>query len=364
MDDSLASFIEDVCGDSHLRVEDTLGDGFVRLRHSEAERRQAKHDIRSTEDVIIEMLRNARDAGARNIFLALSREESKRFICMIDDGNGVPKHLHELIFQPRVTSKLDAMHVDKWGVHGRGMALFSIKENACDTKIVASQPGKGSSFFVEVDLNTLSEKTDQSTMPVFSFSETGDIQIRGPHNINRVVSEFAYDSKEQCHVFLGSPSEIVACIYLFGEASLSKTERAFCESPDTLPLVKQLVTASDAAELAQLSSKLGLSISERSARRVLDGEITPALDVLEHLSIENELNQTKKKTRQNDIDKMLNKDRRGLRITPEDSREFERLIKKAYQDLAKKYYLENDIEPKITVSKNHIDIHIDIEKIR
>ena len=70
-DQSLTSFIEEVCGDSHLRVEDDLGDGFVRLRIAEAERRQARHDIRSTEDIVIEMLRNARDAGARSIFVSL-----------------------------------------------------------------------------------------------------------------------------------------------------------------------------------------------------------------------------------------------------------------------------------------------------
>ena len=53
-----------------LRVEDDLGDGFVRLRSAEAERRQAAHDIRSTEDIVIEALRNARDAQARTILMA------------------------------------------------------------------------------------------------------------------------------------------------------------------------------------------------------------------------------------------------------------------------------------------------------
>ena len=39
-DEALEAFIENVCGDSHLRVEADLGDGFVRLRSAEAERRQ------------------------------------------------------------------------------------------------------------------------------------------------------------------------------------------------------------------------------------------------------------------------------------------------------------------------------------
>ena len=68
--DTLSDFIDDVCGESRLRVEDDLGDGFVRLRSSEAERRQAAQDIRSSEDVVIELLRNARDAGASRIYLA------------------------------------------------------------------------------------------------------------------------------------------------------------------------------------------------------------------------------------------------------------------------------------------------------
>ena len=137
-DGNLASFIEDVCGEGHLRVETDLGGGFVRLRSSEAERRQAAQDIRSSEDIIIEMLRNARDAHASNIFVACTREGSTRRIVMIDDGDGVPKHLQQTVFEPRVTSKLDSMHMDKWGVHGRGMALYSIAVNAESATISAS----------------------------------------------------------------------------------------------------------------------------------------------------------------------------------------------------------------------------------
>ena len=89
-DGSLEAFIENVSGDSHLRVEADLGDGFVRLRSAEAERRQAAHDIRSTEDIVIEMLRNARDAHAKSVFAAVSREGGRRRIVMVDDGDGVP----------------------------------------------------------------------------------------------------------------------------------------------------------------------------------------------------------------------------------------------------------------------------------
>ena len=60
----LISFIASMSGEGNLRVEENLGEGYVRLRVSEAERRQAKHDIQHVEDIVIEMLRNARDAGA------------------------------------------------------------------------------------------------------------------------------------------------------------------------------------------------------------------------------------------------------------------------------------------------------------
>ena len=52
----LISFIASMSGEGNLRVEENLGEGYVRLRVSEAERRQAKHDIQHVEDIVIEML--------------------------------------------------------------------------------------------------------------------------------------------------------------------------------------------------------------------------------------------------------------------------------------------------------------------
>ena len=143
----LASFVEATCGNGALRVEENLGAGYVRLRVAEAERRQAKHDIRCIEDVVIEMLRNARDAGARHIYVASSREGDTRTIVMLDDGSGIPANMHDRIFEARVTSKLESVHVDRWGVHGRGMALFSVRENVesarrrqCAAKLLLGPP--------------------------------------------------------------------------------------------------------------------------------------------------------------------------------------------------------------------------------
>ena len=105
MDSSLEQFIHSVSGDQYFRVEDDLGNGFVRLRAAEAQRRQALQDIRSFEDVILELLRNSRDAHARAIFLATWTEGSKRFATILDNGDGIPLSMHQTVFEPFVTSK-------------------------------------------------------------------------------------------------------------------------------------------------------------------------------------------------------------------------------------------------------------------
>ena len=70
----LISFIASMSGEGNLRVEENLGEGFVRLRVSEAERRQAKHDVQHVEDIVFEMLRNAREACATRIDVATFNE--------------------------------------------------------------------------------------------------------------------------------------------------------------------------------------------------------------------------------------------------------------------------------------------------
>ena len=115
----------------------------MRLKVSEAERRQAKHDIRSVEDIVVELLRNSRDATFVASFLPPAREGDLRTLTVVDDGVGVPPQMADRIFEPRVTSKLDSMVVDQWGVHGRGMALFSIAATPSRPKSRASEPHKG-----------------------------------------------------------------------------------------------------------------------------------------------------------------------------------------------------------------------------
>lgn len=363
--DDLKRFIVEAGSGSHLRVEDDLGDGFVRLLAAEAERRQAKHDIRGTEDIVIEMLRNARDAGARNIFCATWRDGVKRHLVMIDDGCGIPEHLTERIFEARVTSKLDTMHFDTWGVHGRGMALFAIKENAQNAYVTATKTNGGSAFYVVADTTVLPEKRDQSSQPVFSLSEAGTVVVRGPRNINRTVAEFAYIDRENCTVYYGSPVEIAACLWEFGKQAVSGSVRAFCRDPEELSVCKRLSIAHTPDEFAQIATTLGLAISERSARRIMDGQIRvpdPVAEGIDPYSGAQEQHGEKRPDPHAVARGKALRDKRGLKIAPDDLESFAKHVARAYKDLARDYYLDPDIVPQIKVGRDQIKVTIPLRK--
>ncbi len=363
MPEDLKAFIDTVAKESHLRVEADLGGGFVRLRTEEAERRQAKHDIRSSEDAVIELLRNSRDAGARTIFVALSRTGTERRIVVVDDGCGVPPALHEAVFEARVTSKLDTVHTDLWGVHGRGMALFSIRLNAEEARIAASDVGKGCAIVVRTDVASLPEKTDQSSMPLLSYDEERNLIVRGPRNLNRTIVEFALAEQDACSVYVGSPVEVAAAIYAFGLATTTSAARAFAHDAEDLPAVKRLCTAADPAEFASLAAGIGLGMSERSARRVIDGEVSPAPLVLETVRIEDP---TRVDTgpRAARTSKDVLRDARGLKLSSEDSAAFKERLSAAWGELADAYYLDPSVEPRVVVRGDAVHVTFPARKLR
>ena len=347
------SFISAVAGDEHLKVEENLGNGFVRLRTAEAERRQAKHDIRCVEDIVIEMLRNSRDAGASSIFLATTTEDNVRYLTFIDNGCGIPQEMHEQVFEPRVTSKLETMSFDQWGVHGRGMALYSIRENSKRSYVASSAPGLGTSFRIEADLTELPEKADQSTYPKLEKDDDGNSRIgRGPHNIVRNLLEFALET-DSVDVYFGSPTEIANTIYQIGKRSLDDDALLFCDDLETLPVCMRLAACADAAELSRVSTSIGLPISERTAHRILAEEmprLRPAIDKLV----------PSKQEEVPEID--VTADRRGLKIAADDLEDFQLALESAFESLADKYYLTLREMPKVTVTKNRIRVRFDIDK--
>ena len=356
--ETLAAFLDSMPAGTRLRVEDDLGDGFVRLRVSEAERRQAKQDIRCVEDAVIEMLRNARDAHARTIIMGTSRSGDIRRIVMADDGDGIPERLRDRIFEPRVTSKLDSMTTDEWGVHGRGMALYSIRENAVRAECIASLEGKGSVFLVEFDCSCTPEKSDQSTpSPLVKRSDGTWYVGAGPHNIMKTASEFALANRESCTVYLGSLIDCAATMHAFGRQFLSVSE-SFAE---TAP-IKRLGLIRDAASLVDAARQFGIDMSTRSAHRILAAQIAPLAPFLETLNRmrDGEDESTKKPSRQN---VSLNRDFRGLKVADCDLEAFSTSLKKAYSELAESYYLEPDVEPSIRIAADGVHVVFPLSKL-
>ncbi len=352
---SLIDFVAQVNGEEKLRVEENLGEGFVRLRVAEAERRQAKHDIRCVEDIVIEMLRNSRDAGARHIFLATNKDDITRTIVVLDDGSGIPVHMQDAIFDARVTSKLETIHMDKWGIHGRGMALYSVRQNTTSAEVMSSSSGLGASIRVVVNTQDLPEKKDQSTWPDISKDEEGSVQIsRGPHNIIRTCCEFALEERPSVVVHVGSPAEIVAAIRLYYKPLSQGSDVFFIDNLDELPVLDRIVLAADAQELKEVVEELGLSISERTLHRILAHQVAPSPNVahrLLHIEEEHERN----------ID--LTKDRRGLKISKDDIEDFTLQMERDFSNLAQKYYLQLAKDPKVRISKKRITVTFEIDNM-
>ncbi|MCL2024555.1 MAG: ATP-binding protein [Coriobacteriia bacterium] len=327
-------FLTRVTGRDVRSVERDYGNGYVRLSTSESARRQAKHDIRRVEDAVIELLRNARDAGAHTILVASSSDANRRIITMIDDGAGIEPEMFDAIFEPRVTNKLETMHVDEWGVHGRGMALYSIKENAQIAHVTTSRSGYGTSIGVEFDLETVPERADQSTMPTLRDTDsasTTDAPLLGPHNIMRTCVEFALMHPD-VRVIVGSPSEIVATL----------VDEEF-----------SAVSVDDSVEmLIAYAASSGLHLSERNAYRIRSGDIGPCADVLTALTSAD--SSTSQKTIPHDDRER----RRNTKITHQDR---ERVAQEARtffeKTLGERLYLELIEEPTVRVGRGEISLN-------
>jgi hypothetical protein len=352
--DPLIDFVNAVSGDGYLKVEESLGDGYVRLRVPEAERRQAKHDIRSFEDIVIELLRNARDAHAQHIFVATAREGTLRTLTMLDDGIGIPVALHDTVFEPRVTSKLETMVMDRWGVHGRGMALFSVRENVSSAQVASSAPHKGASIAVIADTAVLAERADQSSWPVVELDESGAPHVtRGPHNIVRRLVEFACEHPE-LELYVGTPTEVLATVHALGRERLEAADLMFCDDLDRLLVWQRPAACGDASELEDVAAAIGLPVSERTAHRVLAGELASLEPVLAQVTARDE---PKPKPGPD-----IYRDRRSLRIHHSDISLFKQELTRAFDLIAERYYLNLKGEPRVSVSRDSISVRFPVEK--
>lgn len=358
--DSLLTFISNLAGVNYKRVEEDFEAGFVRLEIAEAERRQAKHDIQTIEDVVAELLRNSRDARANRIFLAFYKKNvTKRHIVVVDDGCGIPASMHEKVFESRVTSKLDSVTFDDFGIHGRGMALYSIKSVVDEARIVNSQPDRGSVLEVIADTSKLPERKDQSAFPAIRESMGKFSVARGPHNVPRLLLEFSLNYPK-VEIFFGSPAQVVATMYglasQFRDSVIEKQDTDGSSLTVNRKVYEYIGSASEAVVLSKLAKKYyGLDVSERNGWRILGGEIKPLLSVISFARDEKHLDK-----------KHINIFGRELNVTKhipqEELENLSKAVGENIREIERKYFVKIQGEPKVRRSKNQISITINLAR--
>jgi hypothetical protein len=221
-------------------------------------------------------------------------------------------------------------------------------------KVAASDAHRGMSLHVVSDTADLTERADQSTWPAVERDENGDLHVaRGPHNIVRRVIEFAIEHP-RVDVYLGSPAEIVATMHAVARDELDAADLLFNDDPSRLMVWQRPTTAADAAELVATAASLGLDISERTAHRVLSGELDSVATVMGTL--------TRSVPQRQAEEPDIYKDRRGLRIAQDDLARFANDLTTAFDDLAERYYLHLRGEPRIIVGRDEIRVRFSVDK--
>lgn len=358
--EGLLDFVRSFADSGTLTVEEELGHGYVRLKVTEAERRQALQDIRCVEDVVKEMVRNARDAGASGIYVTFQKEKGRwRNVTVMDDGRGIPEELHRKIFEARVTSKVEGVVEDCYGVHGRGMALYSIKQIAEEVRLVDSRERAGTIITARIDTERTPEKKDQSTFPRLEENEKGESEIvGGPHNVPRVLMGFAMQSGGS-DIYLGSNSEILSTLYN-DSLELLKRWASGMREPDK-PLWFELGRIKEGRLLHQFADqKLGLSVSERNAFRILEHEIPPLMSINELLK----RGDYHLQARRSDLHrppKTSWEDHLARRISQEDLALICGRLGEIFSEIGERYYLESDI-PSIKRRKNRLIISVGLRE--
>ena len=104
----------------------------------------------------------------------------------------------------------------------------------------------------------------------------------------------------------------------------------------------------------EVASSIGLAISERTAHRVLSGELGGLDSVLETVAPAPEPQEERRPD--------IYRDRRGLRLHHGDIRAFQGKLEDAFDVLAERYYLHLAGEPKVTVGRDTITVRFPVEK--
>ena len=119
-----------------------------------------------------------------------------------------------------------------------------------------------------------------------------------------------------------------------------------------LPVLERLSAAADAAELCVVAASLGLDMSERTAHRIVSGQVRPVPSVLSRLTSAGDA------PGRREVDLM--RDRRSLRVSREDVEEFSRVMERDFALLGERYYLDLASEPRVSVGRGRITVTFDL----
>jgi hypothetical protein len=209
----------------------------------------------------VELLRNARDASARNVYVASTLKGRRyRTLTILDDGCGIPESYKDLIFEPGVTTRhLRPAHDTI--PHGAGLSLYRIREKALSTQLLsASSP---TAIRVTFDTRLLPERALQSrSRPSRS-------------NLLATLQSFAGGNHpRRPNLYYATPARILATLL----------ENHIIETPST------------ATELAKRAARLGLEVSLRTSQRICGGQIEAVRSVSVDESVAKRTKQTRRGT--------------------------------------------------------------------
>jgi hypothetical protein len=235
-----------------------LGAGFARLSGVEGFRRSPGR-LHSVEDALFELLRNSRDAGARNVYVASSLSARRyRQLTVIDDGCGIPDTHKQLVFEPGVTTRhlnpvpeapTQNLSRAQDAPHGAGLSLYYVKNTALSAEVLsASSP---TSIKVVFDTRFLPEKRLQSNVR--------PSKTNLPATLTRFLAQSGPNPPRLYHA---SPSRVLSRLL-----------------EHRIILIDQRIKGNDreAWRLCEAAWGLGLEVSLRTVHRVLAGGI-PAAD--------------------------------------------------------------------------------------
>ncbi len=221
-----------------------LGAGFARLTGVEGARRGPSR-ITHVEDALLELARNARDAGAARLYVASTLKDRRfRTLTVIDDGHGIPESHRDLILEPGVTTR-HLNPVTEPGdpsTHGAGLSLYQIKNHSLETRVLSTS--SPTSIQATFDTDSLPERTLQSTTRP------------SKSNLRATLERFTAATNAQSprlHSHYGPPARILA----------------------TLLHHRIIQNHRNSAGLREMAFGLGLSVSVRSVQRILRGEVRP-----------------------------------------------------------------------------------------